>query len=65
MYNYKRVISVAAAAALCMTPLSVSAQEPQTDAAIVLEQASESAVSPIFEKEGIEIPEGAGFSLNE
>ena len=49
MYNYKRVISVAAAAALCMTPLSVSAQEPQTDAAIVLEQASESAVSPIFE----------------
>lgn len=65
MYNYKRVISVAAAAALCMTPLSVSAQEPQRDEAVVLEQVSESAVSPVFEIDGIEIPEGAGFRLNE
>ena len=38
MYNYKKVISVATAAALCIMPMSVSAQEPQTDAAVSMSE---------------------------
>lgn len=65
MYNYKKVISVATAAALCIMPMSVSAQEPQTDAAAGMsELISETSGAPVFQKEGIEIQEGAGFSLN-
>lgn len=66
MKNYKKVVSVVATVALFAMPMGVMAQEPRADVTESLNnQMDETAASPIFQKEGIEIQEGIGYSLNE
>ena len=67
MNKYKKIVSIAATAVMCISPMSVYAQEAQTDvieAVAEKGQDAESSSVPVLQKEGIEISEGAGYDLS-
>lgn len=67
MNKYKKIVSIAATAVMCVAPMSVYAQEAQTDvieAVAEKKQDTESSSVPVLQKEGIEISEGTGYDLS-
>ena len=63
MNKYKKIVSIAATAVMCVAPMSVYAQEAQTDvieAVAEKKQDTESSSVPVLQKEGIEISEEPG-----
>ena len=67
MNKYKKIVSIAATAVMCVAPMSVYAQEAQTDvieAEAEKKQDTESSSVPVLQKEGIEISEGTGYDLS-
>lgn len=67
MNKYKKIISLAATAVICVSPMSVYAQEVQTDMTEAVSektQGTESSSVPVLQKEGIEILEGTGYDLS-
>ena len=67
MNKYKKIISLAATAVICVSPMSVYAQEVQTDMTEAVSektQGTESSSVPVLQKEGIEISEGTGYDLS-
>ena len=67
MNKYKKIVSIAATEVMCVAPMSVYAQEAQTDvieAVAEKKQDTESSSVPVLQKEGIEISEGTGYDLS-
>ena len=67
MNKYKKIVSIGATAVMCVAPMSVYAQEAQTDvieAVAEKKQDTESSSVPVLQKEGIEISEGTGYDLS-